>query len=208
LSGLLQNQKPNQIEHFSKYSNQFFFTVWFLQLIFFQFSRLNWFFGFLLTPSNDPLEVPIGPIPRARAKKLKEALNRFVQNIWSKMDLEGLSVFVCGLCDHGVRIIWHQSLTQLIRLYASEIFISCCFRKNSLVSNFFFSLNLQHIKKIVISFCYCPKYISSIKKQKKRVKRKEKKTNKMYIGFNRKRINKGKLDQINSELAQIRYSDY
>jgi hypothetical protein len=153
----------------------FFFTVWFLQLIFFQFSRLNWFFGFLLTPSNDPLEVPIGPIPRARAKKLKEALNRFVQNIWSKMDLEGLSVFVCGLCDHGVRIIWHQSLTQLIRLYASEIFISCCFRKNSLVSNFFFSLNLQHIKKIVISFCYCPKYISSIKKQKKRVKRKEKK---------------------------------
>jgi hypothetical protein len=30
----------------------------------------------------------------------------------------------------------------------------------------------------------------------------------MYIGFSRKRINKGKLDQINSELAQIRYSDY
>jgi hypothetical protein len=36
------------------------------------------------------LEVPIGPITRARAKKLKEALNEFVQNIWSKMDLEGL----------------------------------------------------------------------------------------------------------------------
>jgi len=42
------------------------------------------------------------------------------------------------------------------------------------VSNFFFSLILQHIKKkLVISFGYCPKYISSIKKQKE--KRKEKK---------------------------------
>jgi hypothetical protein len=40
--------------------------------------------------ANDPLEVPIGPITRARAKKLKEALNGFVQNIWSKMDLERL----------------------------------------------------------------------------------------------------------------------
>jgi len=40
--------------------------------------------------ANDPLEVTIGPITRARAKKLKEALNGLVQNIWSKMDLEGL----------------------------------------------------------------------------------------------------------------------
>ena len=39
---------------------------------------------------NDPLEVPIAPITRAREKKLKEALNEFVQNIWSKMDLEEL----------------------------------------------------------------------------------------------------------------------
>jgi len=31
--------------------------------------------------ANDPLEVPIGPITRARAKKLKEALNELVQNI-------------------------------------------------------------------------------------------------------------------------------
>jgi hypothetical protein len=43
--------------------------------------------------ANDPLEVPIGPITRARAKKLKEALNGLVQNIWSKMDLEGLRTF-------------------------------------------------------------------------------------------------------------------
>jgi len=34
--------------------------------------------------------VLIGPITRARAKKLKEALNEFVQNIWSKMDVEEL----------------------------------------------------------------------------------------------------------------------
>jgi len=43
--------------------------------------------------ANDPLEVPIGPITRARAKKLKEALNELVQNIWSKIDLERLQTF-------------------------------------------------------------------------------------------------------------------
>jgi hypothetical protein len=43
--------------------------------------------------ANNPLEVPVGPITRARAKKLKEALNGLVQNIWSKMDLEGLGTF-------------------------------------------------------------------------------------------------------------------
>jgi hypothetical protein len=39
--------------------------------------------------ANDPLEVPIGPIARARAKKLKEALNEHVQNIWSKNGPKG-----------------------------------------------------------------------------------------------------------------------
>jgi len=48
---------------------------------------------------------------------------------------------------HEVCIILYQSLAPLIRLYPSEIFVSYCFRKNSLVSNFFFSLILQHIKK-------------------------------------------------------------
>ena len=43
--------------------------------------------------ANDPLEVPIGLITRARAKKLKEALNELIQNTWSKMDLEGLETF-------------------------------------------------------------------------------------------------------------------
>jgi hypothetical protein len=32
--------------------------------------------------------MPIGPITRARAKKLKEAWNGLVQNIGRKMDLE------------------------------------------------------------------------------------------------------------------------
>jgi len=44
--------------------------------------------------ANDPLEVPIGPITRARTKKLKETLNGLVQNIWSKIDLEGLGKFM------------------------------------------------------------------------------------------------------------------
>jgi len=39
---------------------------------------------------NDPLEVPL---TRARANKLKESLNGLVQNIWSKIDLEGLGTF-------------------------------------------------------------------------------------------------------------------
>jgi hypothetical protein len=30
----------------------------------------------------------------------------------------------------------------------------------------------------------------------------------MFIGFCRRKLNKGKLDQINSELAQSTYSDY
>jgi hypothetical protein len=34
--------------------------------------------------------VLIGPITRAKAKKLKEVSNGLVQNIWSKMDLEEL----------------------------------------------------------------------------------------------------------------------
>ena len=41
--------------------------------------------------ANNPLEVPIGPITRARTKKLKEALNGL--NIRSKIDLERLGTF-------------------------------------------------------------------------------------------------------------------
>jgi hypothetical protein len=37
--------------------------------------------------------VSIGSIIRGRANKLKKALNGLVQNIWSKMDLEGFETF-------------------------------------------------------------------------------------------------------------------
>ena len=126
----------------------------------------------------------------------------------------GIGVFAYGLRDHEVRIIWYQSLATLIRLYPYEIFISCCFRKNSLVSNFFFSDFAAYQKnknKFVISFCYCSKYISSIKnlkkKEEKREKQKKKSFKKTFIGFCRRKLNKRKLDQINSELAEILYSN-
>ena len=32
---------------------------------------------------NDPLHVPVGPITRARSKKIKEALNGLIQEIWA-----------------------------------------------------------------------------------------------------------------------------
>jgi len=61
------------------------------------------------------------------------------------------------------------------------------FPQKNPMSNFFFSLNLQHIKKFVILFCYCLKYINSIKKQKKKRKefwkKKNKSFKKTFIGF-------------------------
>ena len=32
---------------------------------------------------KDPFQVPIGPITRARSKKIKEALNGLIQEIWA-----------------------------------------------------------------------------------------------------------------------------
>jgi hypothetical protein len=34
-------------------------------------------------PLKDSLHVPVGPITRARSKKIKEALNGLIQNIWA-----------------------------------------------------------------------------------------------------------------------------
>jgi hypothetical protein len=34
-------------------------------------------------PLKDPLHVPVEPITRARSKKIKEALNRLIQDIWA-----------------------------------------------------------------------------------------------------------------------------
>jgi len=48
-------------------------------------------------------------------------------------------------------------------------------------------------------------YFSSIEKKKKKEKKSFKKT---FICFCRKKLNEGKLDQINLELAEMLYSDY
>jgi hypothetical protein len=58
--------------------------------------------------------------------------------------------------------------------------------KNSLVSNFFLSLNLWHIKK-----------------QKKKERRRKSHSKRHLFASIAKKLSKGKLDRINSELAQI-----
>jgi len=67
--------------------------------------------------ANNPLEVPIGPITRAKAKKLKEALNGLVQNIWSKMHLEGLGIF-----EHELYLLLliHTSTYQKKKIFEHE----------------------------------------------------------------------------------------
>jgi len=40
----------------------------------------------VIQPSKDPLEVPVGPITRLRAKKFKEAFNGLLQDTWAKVD--------------------------------------------------------------------------------------------------------------------------
>jgi len=53
--------------------------------------------------------------------------------------------------------------------------------------------------------------LSKIHQYYKKIKNKEKRKKlfkKVFIGFSRRKLNKGKLDQINSELAQILYSDF
>jgi len=121
-----------------------------------------------------------------------------------------LCMWVAWPRDHEVCIIWYQSLTPLIRLYPSEIFVSCWFRKDSLVSKFFFSLNLQHIykKQILFHFVIVQTISVASKKKEKREKQKKKLFKKTFIGFCRRKLNKRKFDQLNSELVQILYSYY
>ena len=88
-------------------------------------------------------------------------------------------------------------------------FHSCCFCKKKIKKflgvQFLFLFDFCSIsknkKKLVISFGYCPKYISCIKNKNKN------RSKKIFIGFCRRKLNKRKLDQINSELSQIWYSD-
>ena len=41
-----------------------------------------------IQPSKDPLEVPVGPVTRLRAKKFKEAFNGLLQDTWAKVDFK------------------------------------------------------------------------------------------------------------------------
>jgi len=58
--------------------------------------------------ANNPLKVPIWAITRPKAKKLKEALNGHVQNIWNKIDIEGLRTFK----GHEVQLLIHLVQVQ------------------------------------------------------------------------------------------------
>jgi len=37
---------------------------------------------------KDPLEVPVGPVTRLRAKRFKEAFNGLFQDTWAKVDFK------------------------------------------------------------------------------------------------------------------------
>jgi hypothetical protein len=37
---------------------------------------------------KDPLEVPVGPITRLRAKRFKESFNGLFQDMWAKVDFK------------------------------------------------------------------------------------------------------------------------
>ena len=39
-----------------------------------------------IAPLKDPLHVPVGPITKARSKKIKEALNGLIQEIWANFN--------------------------------------------------------------------------------------------------------------------------
>ena len=42
----------------------------------------------LVTSPIDPLEVPVGPVTRLRAKRFKEAFNGLLQDTWAKVDFK------------------------------------------------------------------------------------------------------------------------
>jgi len=52
--------------------------------------------------------VPIRPITKARAKKLKEAMNGLVHNIWSKIDLKRLVTFKEHEEQHLIHLVQVQ----------------------------------------------------------------------------------------------------
>jgi hypothetical protein len=75
--------------------------------------------------------------------------------------------------------------------------------KTFLSIQFLLLLEFAAYKKIIISFCYCSKYINTIKKKRKEKSKKKNLFKKTFIGFCCRKLNKRKLDQINLELAEI-----
>jgi len=91
-----------------------------------------------------------------------------------------------------------DSINQVISFWNFRFLL---FPQNFLIVQFLLLLDFaayKKIKKIVISFCYCPKYISSIKKWRKQ----KKIVQKDIYWFLPQKTKQGKFDELNSELAQ------
>jgi hypothetical protein len=80
------------------------------------------------------------------------------------------------------------------------------FPQKFLSVQFLFLLDFAAYKKtnkiFFISFSYCLKYIGRIKKEGKSKMKKKSRKKKTFIGFCCRKLNKGKLDQINLEFAK------
>jgi len=150
-------------------------SPWFYKELKNNLSKNNWLYGVILILFvHESIFIRWGfPFPIVLVSRYK----LYLCHTPIKPDLlgfPGISVFTCALRDHEVCIIWYRSLAPLIRLYPSEICVSYYFRKNTLVSNFFFSLNLRHIKKLLFHFVTVQN-ISVASKKKRKERRKEKK---------------------------------
>jgi len=129
----------------------------------------------------------------------------FVSHFY-QLDLLGfpeIYVFTCGHVQE-VRIFLYQSLTSLIMLYPFKIVFSYWF----LSVQFLLFLEFAAYKKKSLLFCSVTVQNISVALKKREREEKKRLLEKKLICFCCRKLNKGKLDQINSELAQIQYSDY
>jgi hypothetical protein len=108
----------------------------------------------------------------------------------------------------GCVTTWSRDLHQLVseldsinHVISFWNFRFLLFPQNFLIVQFLLLLDFaayKKIKKIVISFCYCPKYNSSIRKWRKQ----KKIVQKDIYWFLPQKTKQGKFDELNSELAQ------
>jgi hypothetical protein len=57
----------------------------------------------VIQPSKDPLEVPVDPVTRLRAKKFKEAFNGLLKDTWAKVDFKR----ICNNKEHALINLSH-----------------------------------------------------------------------------------------------------